>query len=78
MKDVTAFLLCLLGAMCAECIPLSAALAVAALILTFWPERRRGKRHSKRGGRRGAAVGPTVIYIITPSRAGGDKEEKTA
>lgn len=74
MKDVTAFLLCLLGAMCAECIPLSAALAVAALILTFWPERRRGKRHSKRG----AANGPAVIYIITPSRAGGDKEEKTA
>lgn len=77
MKDVTAIVLCLLGAMCAECIPLSAVLAALALAVTFCPERQRSKRHDKRGGRRGAAGSPTVIYLFPP-RAGGGKEEKTA
>ena len=47
MKDMVTFFLCLMAALCAECIPLLFLLTVAAVVASFWPERR------KQGGKDG-------------------------
>ena len=79
MKDMVAFFLCLMAALCAECIPLLPLLTVAAVVASFWPERRRqgGKekmnqiRYYRECPRCGAHLDPGEVCDC-----GGQKESR--